>query len=618
MREFRLLTEEEIRILENRSCWAEDWSSVNVAEGFNPNYLHRVMLYGHIYLGIFEESLEVSKVFFKHSGIYSAILRNVTIGDNSLIENIGNYINNYTIGERCLISNIGTLETTEGATYGEGNVISVLNEIGEGNIILFRELSSQLAAFMVQHSQDKMLRDAIRRIIKEDITLHQPDQGWIGNNVKIVNTKEITNTVIFDECEMNGTSRLSDCTILSSNNANVYIGTSVICENSIILHGTAINNGAKIQNCFVGEACQITNGFTASSSVFFANCYMSNGEAGAAFCGPFTTSHHKSSLLIGAMFSFYNAESATNFNNHAYKMGPIHYGILQRGCKTACDTCLMLPANIGTYSICFGKLPHHPDTRKLPFSHLTGYGDVMHLSPGKNIATVGLYRDIHKWSKRDLRIPESNTSIVNFDWLSPYAVGQIVEGKKVLEKLRNASGEHVSTYNYEGFSIDKDALKKGIQYYDMALRIYMGTVLKRMMKTNSLLAPPETNKGMGEWTDLSGLLLPISEEERMKDDIKNGSLETIGDIQGRLHEIHSHYFEYQWVWTYHLITDYYHLDNIHLSDAERVLAEYVTAHRTWIAEIRKDAEKEFAMGDVEQDVFDHFIERLDREADYES
>ena len=62
---------------------------------------------------------------------------------------------------------------------------------------------------------------------------------------------------------------------------------------------------------------------------------MSNGEACAAFCGPFTVSHHKSSLLIGAMYSFYNAGSATNFSNHAYKMGPMHYGYLERGCKTA-------------------------------------------------------------------------------------------------------------------------------------------------------------------------------------------------------------------------------------------------------------------------------------------
>lgn len=430
MKEFRPLTSEEINVLESHGCWAEDWSSVMVAEGFSPKYLSRVLFYGENRLGAFEEMLEVTKGFFKHSGIINATLRNVTVGDNNLIENVGNYINNYTIGDSCFISNICTLETTEGATYGEGNTISVLNEVGDGNVVLFRELNSQFAAFMVQHFQDKALKDAILRLIKESMALNESDQAWIGNRVKIVNTKEITNTIIFDDCEINGASRLSDCTILSSEAASVYIGTGVICENSIISHGSSIINSVKMQDCFVGETCQITNGFTASSSIFFANSYMANGEACAAFCGPFSSSHHKSSLLIGGMFSFYNAGSATNFSNHAYKMGPMHYGVLQRGCKTASGAYLLMPANIGTFSVCFGKLMYHPDTRSLPFSYLIAYGDIMYLSPGRNITTVGLYRDINKWPKRDLRPQHSQKSIVNFDWLSPFSVGEIVEGKK--------------------------------------------------------------------------------------------------------------------------------------------------------------------------------------------
>lgn len=618
MKEFRQLTSEEIRTLESRGCWAEDWSSVLVSEEFMPNYLSRVLFYGEIRLGSFEETLEVSKGFFKHSGIFNATLRNTTIGDNNLIENVGNYINNYTIGDSCFISNICTLETTEGATYGEGNTISVLNEVGDGNVVFFRELNSPFAAFMVQHFQDKALKDAVLRLIKEGIALNESDQGWIGNRVKIVNTKEITNTIVFDECEINGASRLSDCTILSSEAASVYIGTGVICENSIISHGSSIINSVKMQDCFVGETCQITNGFTASSSIFFANSYMANGEACAAFCGPFSSSHHKSSLLIGGMFSFYNAGSATNFSNHAYKMGPMHYGVLQRGCKTASGAYLLMPANIGTFSVCFGKLMYHPDTRSLPFSYLVAYGDIMYLSPGRNITTVGLYRDINKWPKRDLRPQHSQKSIVNFDWLSPFSVGEIVEGKKILEKLREASGDNVSTYNYHEYVINASSLKKGIKYYDIALHIYMGAVLKRVLKKDPALTPPTTTIGTGKWTDLAGLLLPVSEEERLIDDIKNGELETIDDVLQRFTDINEHYREYQWAWTYELIKNYYQLDTITLADADRIRADYVKARRAWIAEIRKDAEKEFAMGDVEQNLFDNFIEKLDREGEYEN
>ncbi len=614
----RQLTDEEIRVLEDRNCWAEDWTNVHVSDDFKPNYMHRVMLYGEISIGDFDKNIEVSRGFLKHSGINNATLRNVSIGDNCLIENIGGFINNYTIGDDCYISNVSAMETTDGATYGEGNLISVLNEVGDGNVILFSDLNSQFAAFMAKHFGDKPLKDAIRRLINEEIARKRHDQAYIGNHVKIVNTKEITNTVVYDDCEINGAARLSDCTILSSPASSVYIGTGVICENSIISEGSSIINSVKIQDCFVGEACQISNGFTASSSVFFANSYMSNGEACAAFCGPFTASHHKSSLLIGGQFSFYNAGSATNFSNHAYKMGPMHYGILERGTKTASGAYVLMPAYIGTFSVCFGKLMYHPDTRNLPFSYLIAYGDTMYLSPGRNITTVGLYRDIRKWPKRDVRPVGSQKSIVNFDWLSPFSVGEILEGKRILEKLLDASGENVTTYTYHNYVINASSLNKGIKYYDIALRIYMGAVLKRVIKKCGTVEPPTTTVGLGKWNDLSGLLLPESEEMLLIDDIKSGEIETIQEVTDRFKEINCNYREYQWAWTYQMILDYYHLSEITDADIERIREDYVRARRAWIAEIRKDAEKEYAMGDVEKHVLDDFIDNLDHEIDFEN
>ncbi|MCI7654803.1 MAG: DUF4954 family protein [Prevotella sp.] len=617
MANYRQLREEEINVLEDNSCWAEDWTSVLVDEDFKPNYFHRVMFYGKIQLGAFEKNVEIANGFFKHSGINNSTLRNVTVGDNCLIENISNYINNYKIGDDCYISNVCTLETTEGATYGKGNLISVLNEVGEGNLMLFDNLNSQFAAFMVKHSGDKEMKNQLRHIITREVKEGLPDCGVIGDRVKIINTKEITNAILEDDCEVNGASRLSDCTLVTTNEANVYVGTGVIIENSIVSEGSRIVNSVKMQDCFVGEACQISNGFTASQSVFFANSYMSNGEACAAFCGPFTASHHKSSLLIGAQFSFYNAGSATNFSNHAYKMGPMHWGVLERGTKTASGAYLLLPATIGTFSVCFGKLMHHPNTRKLPFSYLIAEGNTMYLVPGRNITTVGLYRDIRKWPKRDTRPQGAQKSVVNFDWLSPFSVGEILKGKKILEDLRDASGDDVSYYNYHEYVIKANNLHKGIESYDIALRIYMGAVLKRVQKWN-LFGSPRASVGEGDWADLSGLLLPESEEQRLADDIKSGALSTIGQINDRFEDLNANYREYQWTWTYKMICDYYGVESIDDQLAERIHQDYVTARRAWIAEIRRDAEREFKMGDIEESVLNNFLDKLDHEIDFEN
>ena len=405
MKEYRKLNQQEIDTLINNGCQAEDWNQVEVARGFDPECIKRTTFYGSAKLGGCCGSIEVSDGFVKRCGINNATLRNVTIGDSCLIENVGNYMNNVVVGDGCHISNVCTIETHPNPTFGQGKLISVLNEVGKGNLLLFDGLNSQLAALMVKQFGNSAFLKALTSLVEKFIEAKRPACSTIGNKVQIINTNEITNSVIGDGCQISGASRLSDCTISSSTENPITIGTGVICENSIISGGSKIINSVKIVDCMVGEACELSNGFTAASSVFFANSYMSNGEACAAFCGPFTVSHHKSSLLIGGQFSFYNAGSATNFSNHAYKMGPMHYGMLERGSKTASGAYLLMPANIGTFSVLFGKLMYHPDTRDLPFSYLIAYGDTMYLVPGRNFATVGLY--YRPQEHRQLRLAKS-------------------------------------------------------------------------------------------------------------------------------------------------------------------------------------------------------------------
>ncbi len=613
MKEYIHLTEQQIESLKNKDCWAEDWNEILVTADFDASRCHRVQFYGWARLGNGSGTVEITEGFVKNCGIYNATLRNVTIGDNCLIENIGNYMNNVTVGDGCYISNVSTIDTHGNPNYGQGHTIAVLNEVGNGNLLLLNELNSQLAALMVKHGDNKPMMDAIKRMVAESVERSRPSCSTIGNHVKIVNTGVIINSIIDDGCQLCGVSRLSNCTISSTLENPIIIRTGVICENTIISGGSRLNGSVKLTDCFVGEFCQLENGFTAASSVFFANSFMSNGEACAAFCGPFTVSHHKSSLLIGAMFSFYNAGSATNFSNHAYKMGPMHYGTLERGCKTASGAYLLLPANVGAFSVLFGKLMYHPDTSDLPFSYLIAYSDTMYLKPGRNFATVGLYRDIRKWPKRDKRPQGVRKSVVNFDWLSPFTISEVLRGKKILEKLRAASGDNVSTYNYHEYVIKAPFLHMGIKYYDMALRIYMGAVLKRHKPI-----PPVSTEGEGNWIDLAGQLMPQTAEKQIIEDIIAGRLDSIDAVNARFKALDDNYNELRWAWSYRIILDYYGIDALTDEAVERIHQDYVTARREWIELIRKDAENEYTLGDVDREVLDDFVTLLDREVDFEN
>lgn len=605
MYDYRLLSDEEIGILEENGCTAEDWTSLNVDYDFNPAFIRNVRFYGTVNLGVFEKNIEVTNGFMKHSGISNATLRNVTIGDNCLIENVGCYINNYVIGDECCICNVATMETTAEATFGEGNTISVLNEAGNGNVVLFRGLTANIAALMVAHPDDKDLSAALKTMARNDISQRLADRGTIGNRVRITNTTEITNTNIDDNCEVNGACRLSDCTLAAAPDDSVYIGSGVICENSIIADGSSVLNSAKVFNCYVGEACQITNGFTAESSLFFANTYMANGEACAAFCGPFSASHHKSSLLIGCMTSFYNAGSCTNFSNHAYKMGPVHYGTLERGSKTASGSHTLLPATIGAFSMCMGKISGHPDTRRLPFSYIIGTGRDTILVPGKNIATVGLYRDISKWPRRDVRMESAKNTLINYDWLSPFTINEIMEGREELGRLLRIQGEDAAVYEYEGCKMSGKSLRRGLRLYDMAVELFIGEVLMSHDLDDRCAV-----SGTGGWSDLSGLLLPSSEVERVIEKIKLGIISTVNDLTEVFVAYNDMYGEYLWTFTVSLIKYYLGKDELTEEDFELMRERGKAAREAWLDEIRRDAEKEFSMGDVDRSTLDKFLAQL--------
>jgi len=86
----------------------------------------------------------------------------------------------------------------------------------------------------------------------------------------------------------------------------------------------------------------------------------------------------------------------------------------------------------------------------------------------------------------------------------------------------------------------------------------------------------------------------------------------------RFVNIHKNYNEYRWAWTYRMILDYYNINNLDAEAVERIHTDYVAARREWISLIRKDAEKEFNLGDVEQEVLDDFVSQLESEVDFEN
>ena len=622
---YRKLTEEEINRLKDQSCLADDWGQVEVAEHFSTEYVHHTRFSGHVRLGVFQKEFMLPGGIGKHSGLRHVTLHNVTVGDNCCIENIQNYIANYEIGEDTFIENVDILLVDGISTFGNGVEASVLNETGGREVPINDKLSAHLAYIMALYRHRPELVARIKAITDYYAKKHASAVGTIGSHVMILNTGSIKNVRVGDYCRICGTSRLYNGSINSNEQAPVHIGHGVICDDFIISSGSHVDDGAMLSRCFVGQACKLGHNYSASDSLFFSNCQGENGEACAIFAGPFTVTHHKSTLLIAGMFSFMNAGSGSNQSNHMYKLGPIHQGTLERGAKTTSDSYILWPSRVGAFSLVMGRHVTHSDTTNLPFSYLIEQNNTTYLAPGVNLRSVGTIRDAQKWPKRDGRTDPHKLDYINYNLLSPYTVQKMFKGHEILENLRQVSGELSDIYSFHSAKIRNSALVKGLRFYEIAIHKFLGnSVIKRLegtaFRTNEEIRErlkPDTPIGSGEWVDISGLIAPKSEVDRLMDAIEQGTVNRLADINAEFGRMHANYYTYEWTWAYEKLEEFYGIDpqQITAKDVIHIVEKWKEAVVGLDRMVYEDAKKEFSMASMTG--FGADGSRLEKELDFE-
>ena len=552
---YRALTSAEIAQLEEQGCKATNWADVEVAEAFDANYVRHTNFSGHNRLGVFGKEIELPGGIKIHTGIYHAMLHNCEVGNDAHLYNIHNYIANYHIGDDTCIENVNSILVDGKTTFGNGVRVPVMNEGGGREIPIFNELSASLAYILTLYRHRPAMIHELERLIDAYAEEQASDHGYIGNHVRILNCGSIKNVRIGDYAELMGVSRLKNGTVNSNEAAPVRLGSGVKCADFIIASGVEIGDSTLVDKCFVGQGCVFDKHYSAGESLFFSNCQGMHGEACAIFAGPYTVTHHKSTLLIAGMFSFLNAGSGSNQSNHMYKLGPIHQGIAERGAKTTSDSYLLWPSKVGAFSLVMGRHTHHSDTSDLPFSYLIENQAESYLVPGANLRTVGTIRDAQKWPKRDNRKDPNKLDQINFNLLSPYTVQKMWRGREVLEELQALSGENTEVYGYKNCKIRNSSLRHGHELYTIGIQKFLGnSLISRLEKTEwhtlaELRAAlrPDSEIGLGDWVDMAGLIAPRSEVTKMANEIEAGKL-SLRDIQARFEAMHANYYSYEWTW----------------------------------------------------------------------
>ena len=600
---YRNLTQREIEQLQSAGCESEDWGSVYVD---NPSleYVKRVRFSGTVRFGRFERSFELPGGLKKHAGMRDATLHNVTIGDNCLIENISNYIANYEIGHDTVLENVDLIVTDGPCRFGNGVTVSVLNETGGREVLLYDRLTAQIAYVMAMYRHRPELVKALDSMVEDYAKSVESSVGTIGSHVFIRNTRYLNGVRIGDYAIISGVNRLRNGSVNSNEAAPVQIGHGVIADDFIISSGSHITDSTSMARCFVGPACHFGHGYSATDSLFFSNCQGENGEACAVFAGPFTVTHHKSTLLIAGHFSFMNAGSGSNQSNHMYKLGPIHQGILERGAKTSSDSYILWPSRVGAFSLVMGRHVNHSDTTWLPFSYLIEKQNTTYLVPGVNLRSVGTIRDAQKWPKRDARKDPDRLDCINYNLLSPYTIQKMFKGIKLLENLKYASGELSDLYSYHSAKIKNSSLRNGIEFYRTAITKFLGnSIIKKLENLpagssddqirKALL--PEMSGGKGQWTDLSGLIAPKGLVGSLLDRVESGEINSLEAVDAAFHQMHADYYRLEWDWAYDKFGEFfgYPLESITAEQVCDIVEQWKSAVVGLDRMLYEDAKKEF-------------------------
>jgi NDP-sugar pyrophosphorylase family protein len=600
---YRSLKKEEIGLLVSQGCFADKWSDITVKDNFLSGNIRNTRFEGEIKLGVFNGIIETETGISTKCGIYNSYIRNCEIGNNVFISD-AKQIANYVIEDNVTIENAGSLAVTGESYFGNGTEVEVLNEGGGRELPIFDRLSSQIAYLVVLYRHDKIFTKKLVEMIRDYCESKRSGLGRIASGSRIKNSLVIRNVSVGGYTTISGTSLLEEGTIISCKEAPTFIGEGVIAKKFIILSGSRVDSGAIIDKSFVGQGVKMGKQFSSENSLFFANCEAFHGEACSIFAGPFTVTHHKSTLMIASLFSFFNAGSGTNQSNHMYKLGPVHQGILDRGSKTGSFAYLLLPCFIGAFTVVMGKHYSNFDAADFPFSYITEEKGKSELTPAMNLFTVGTRRDSEKWPARDIRRDPDKLDLIHFDLFSPYIVGRILNGITILKELAEKTPKTQDWVNYKGINIHRLLLKTARKYYEMALKVYIGQeIVKRIEVINSNSTTGEIRKllktdgkeGRGKWIEISGLFSPASKIEELINSVKSGNIKSIPELNKNLMDIYNNYDKYAWEWCANLAdlqtgTD---SDNIFADKLIGIIGDWKTNAVKLNNMILKDAEKEF-------------------------
>jgi hypothetical protein len=593
-KKWRNLRAQELELLVKNGNYADNWDDILVTDEFDARQIRNTEFFGLVRIGRVQEAVLEHHDLQVPVGITNSRIISCDIGEDSAIHQV-RYLAHYIIGNRVILANIDEMHTTNHSKFGNGIIkdgeaenvrvwLDLMNEVGSRKILPFDEIITADAYLWARYREDRSLQNKLKVLTQKKFDSRRGYYGKVGDECVIKNSSIIKDVEIGSCCYIKGANKLKNLTIKSMEAEPTQIGEGVELVNGIVGFGCHIFYGCKAVRFIMGNNSNLKYGARLLNSFLGDNATVSCCEILNNLIFPAHEQHHNNSFLVAALVQGQSniAAGATIGSNHNSRANDNE---IQAGRGFWPGLCVSLKHSCRFASFTLLAKADYPAELNisLPFSLLNNNTslDQLEVMPAfwwlYNM--YALARNSWKFRTRDKR--RTKVQNIEFDFLAPDTVEEIIEARRLLEiwtakAWMRSNGEEFEAKSDEeirqigqkllhepqaqtnelqvlGENMEKSKRKvailqayEGYNAYGQMLHYYG---VKNLM--DYLQSHPDTDfisicKALGglrerEWVNMGGQLIPGKDVDQLRADIGTGKLDSWDMIHRRYNTLWDNY-----------------------------------------------------------------------------
>ncbi len=450
---YRHLTAYEIEVLVRNRNTSDDWNKILVSDAFNPELVQDCHFFGLVRIGKLEPYYLEFHNLKRPVGLYNSTIISCDFGDNVVVDNV-NYLSHYIVGSEVVLVNVNEIASTDHSKFGNGILkegekediriwLEVCNENGGRKIIPFEGMLPGDAWLWTRNRQNTRLQNKFKEFTQNKFDQRRGYYGQIGDRTVIKNCRILKDVNIGTDAYLKGANKIKNVSIGSTAKAKTQIGEGCELVNGIIEQGCRIFYGVKAVRFFLSSHSQLKYGARLINSYLGNNSTISCCEVLNSLIFPSHEQHHNNSFLCAALVQGQSnmAAGATIGSNHNSR-SPDGELIAGRGFWPGLCVSLKHNSKFASFSILAkGDYPAELDIQ-IPFSLVSNdtSKDELLVMPAYwfQYNMYALARNSWKYIDRDKRIDK--TQLIEFDYLAPDTINEILHAITLLEQFTGKAG----------------------------------------------------------------------------------------------------------------------------------------------------------------------------------